>query len=343
MGGSSLAPEVDLRHRRRRADRARLVRPRRRSAPRWPTGSTAPWSSCPASPAARVETDSQRRAYEQAFRDAGHRPGRPPRGRDRPGSPLDEEAERGRLPASSPPTPTSAAATRALTAFGLVPSGLAGADIGRLLDEAAGIAAALADDDVDNPGLRLGALLGAASRAGADKVVLVDAETPIVGFGDWAEQLIAESTGKHGTGVLPVVVESTARAQLRPQHSRRGAGVDRQRLPVRRTCAPPPASASRVDAAARRAVAAVGARHRGRRPAARHQPVRPARRGERQGGRPRPARRRAATRPSPAFTDGGVEVHATDGLLRRRHRHRRRAAVDALLGTARPATAATSR
>ena len=55
-----------------------------------------------------------------------------------------------------------------------------------------------------------------ANEAGADKVVLADAETPIVGFGDWAEQLIAESTGKQGKGMLPVVVESTAATNFDP-------------------------------------------------------------------------------------------------------------------------------
>ena len=70
----------------------------------------------------------------------------------------------------------------ALTAFGLVPSGLAGADIGRLLDEAAGIADALAADDDDNPGLRLGAPSGWPTGRRRDKVVLVDGETPIVGL-----------------------------------------------------------------------------------------------------------------------------------------------------------------
>ncbi len=153
-----------------------------------------------------VETDSQRRAYEQAFDDAGLDP------RDRmvvvtdPGSPLDKSARDAGYRVFNA-DPGVGGRYSALTAFGLVPSGLAGADLGLLLDEAAAIAPALTADDPDNPGLRLGALLGLAATTGVDKVVLADAGSGIVGFGDWVEQLIAESTGKQGKGILPVVVE----------------------------------------------------------------------------------------------------------------------------------------
>ena len=60
----------------------------------------------------------------------------------------------------------------------------------------------------DNPAILLGAALAAAHNAGAEKVVLADSGSGLIGFGDWAEQLIAESTGKQGLGLLPVVVES---------------------------------------------------------------------------------------------------------------------------------------
>ena len=53
----------------------------------------------------------------------------------------------------------------------------------------------------------LAAALGAAHAAGAEKVVLADTGSDLVGFPDWAEQLIAESTGKQHVGLLPVVVE----------------------------------------------------------------------------------------------------------------------------------------
>jgi glucose-6-phosphate isomerase len=93
----------------------------------------------------------------------------------------------------------------ALTAFGLVPSALAGADIGRLLEEADSVSDLLAADDEANPGLRLGAAI-AGTEPLRNKLVLVDQGSGLSGFADWAEQLIAESTGKQGTGLLPVVV-----------------------------------------------------------------------------------------------------------------------------------------
>jgi glucose-6-phosphate isomerase len=151
-----------------------------------------------------VETDSQRRAYEQAFTDAGIDPvGRIVIVTD-PGSPLDQASrETGYRVVNA--DPDVGGRYSALTAFGLVPSGLAGADIGALLDEAEAVSDLLAEDDEANPGLRLGAAMAGTSPL-RNKLVLVDQGSGLVGFADWAEQLIAESTGKQGTGVLPVVV-----------------------------------------------------------------------------------------------------------------------------------------
>ena len=162
-----------------------------------------------------VETDSQRRAFEKAFGDAGIDPAERIVVVTDPGSPLEESAREAgyRVFLADPDV---GGRYSALTAFGLVPSGLAGADIGRLLDEAEEIRPALEEDSDDNPGLRLGAILGAANRAGADKLVLADAGSPFPGFGDWAEQLIAESTGKDGKGILPVVVESPGAPNFSP-------------------------------------------------------------------------------------------------------------------------------
>ena len=162
-----------------------------------------------------VETDSQRRAYEGAFRDARLDPADHIVVVTDPGSPLAKEAEQARYRVFEA-DPEVGGRYSALTAFGLVPSGLAGADVERLLDEAADLDAALSRDDEENPGLRFGALLGTAAGDGVDKVVLVDAGTPIVGFGDWVEQLIAESTGKDGKGILPVVVEGLDAPNLDP-------------------------------------------------------------------------------------------------------------------------------
>ncbi|HET7475438.1 MAG TPA: glucose-6-phosphate isomerase [Dermatophilaceae bacterium] len=152
-----------------------------------------------------VETDSQRRAYEAAFRDAGIDPAARIVIVTDPGSPLDKDARDAGYRVINA-DPNVGGRYSALTAFGLVPSGLAGADIERLLDEAESVTDLLAADDEANPGLRLGAAMGGTQPL-RDKLVIVDHGSGLVGFADWAEQLIAESTGKDGTGILPVVVQ----------------------------------------------------------------------------------------------------------------------------------------
>ena len=93
----------------------------------------------------------------------------------------------------------------ALSYFGLVPAALIGADVHTLLDSAEEMTCACAEcvPVADNPGLWLGALLGEAVRAGRDKLTLLMPDE-IAAFGAWLEQLIAESTGKQGTGIVPV-------------------------------------------------------------------------------------------------------------------------------------------
>ncbi len=151
-----------------------------------------------------VETDSQRRVFVQAFTDAGIDPTQRIVIVTDPGSPLDKDSRAGGFRVVNA-DPNVGGRYSALTAFGLVPSGLAGADIEALLDEAESVADLLAEDDEANPGLRLGAAM-AGTRPLRDKLAIVDRGSGIVGFADWAEQLIAESTGKRGTGILPVVV-----------------------------------------------------------------------------------------------------------------------------------------
>lgn len=96
----------------------------------------------------------------------------------------------------------------ALTDFGLVPAALAGADPVDLLESAAGMAAACGAGiaEVEHPGLWLGAFLGEAALAGKDKATFV-VPPALGGFGAWIEQLVAESTGKLGRGIVPVVDE----------------------------------------------------------------------------------------------------------------------------------------
>src|SRR5690606_24154768 len=155
-----------------------------------------------------LETDSQKRAFEAAFRAAGIDPIRRIVVVTDPGSPLDQAARADGYRVFNA-DPNVGGRYSALTAFGLVPSGLAGVDIAQLLDEADAASLSLAIDDTDNPGLVLGAVLGG-TRPLRDKIGIVADGTHIVGFGEWAEQLIAESTGKDGKGLLPIVLETDA-------------------------------------------------------------------------------------------------------------------------------------
>ena len=94
----------------------------------------------------------------------------------------------------------------ALSLFGLVPAVLAGADVDGLLASASGITEALRTAPAANPAARLAATMAAAVRAGRDKLTLVVPDD-LATFGLWLEQLLAESTGKDGTGIVPVVGE----------------------------------------------------------------------------------------------------------------------------------------
>lgn len=156
-----------------------------------------------------VETDSQRRAFVAAFERAGID------AKSRivvvtdPGSPFEELAKSEGYRAVVLADPDVGGRYSAFTAFGLVPSALAGVDVRALLDEAAAVLADLALDLSSNPALMLGAAL-AGTDPFRDKLAIDDQGGGLPGFGAWAEQLIAESTGKDGTGVLPVVAEPDA-------------------------------------------------------------------------------------------------------------------------------------
>ncbi len=94
----------------------------------------------------------------------------------------------------------------ALSHFGLVPGALVGVDITRVLQGAARMAALCGQEPVENPGAQLGAALGTLAKAGRDKLTFVTSGG-LVQFAAWAEQLIAESTGKEGLGIVPVTGE----------------------------------------------------------------------------------------------------------------------------------------
>ena len=98
----------------------------------------------------------------------------------------------------------------ALSFFGLVPAAIIGLDVEKLLDRAQTMQHACHDSasaGSENPGLDLGAIMGTLANMGRDKVTLV-LSPPIDTFGYWIEQLIAESTGKEGKGILPVESEA---------------------------------------------------------------------------------------------------------------------------------------
>jgi glucose-6-phosphate isomerase len=94
----------------------------------------------------------------------------------------------------------------ALTYVGLVPAALMGLDLRALLADAGAMAALCADNAASNPGLWLGAALGALASKGRDKLTLV-IEPRSATLGAWIEQLIAESTGKRGHGIVPVATD----------------------------------------------------------------------------------------------------------------------------------------
>jgi glucose-6-phosphate isomerase len=92
----------------------------------------------------------------------------------------------------------------ALTYVGLVPASLIGLDLDALLASASAMAGACREPDpASNPGVSLGLAIGTLAKGGRDKLTFL-ADPAIESFGSWVEQLIAESTGKHGTGIVPV-------------------------------------------------------------------------------------------------------------------------------------------
>ncbi|MDT5269171.1 MAG: transaldolase / glucose-6-phosphate isomerase, partial [Acidobacteriota bacterium] len=99
----------------------------------------------------------------------------------------------------------------ALSYFGMVPAALMGVDIKKLLDRAERVTHACSQvvPAGENPGARLGAIIGECAKAGRDKLTIV-ADPKVESFGLWVEQLIAESTGKESKGVVPVAGEPLA-------------------------------------------------------------------------------------------------------------------------------------
>ncbi len=127
-----------------------------------------------------------------------------------PGSALADLAGQYKFRATFLNDPTIGGRYSALSYFGLVPAALVGVDIETLLDRAMTMACNCegcnCPVDGDNAGGRLGVIMAELAKAGRDKITLITSPA-LASFGDWVEQLIAESTGKDGKGIVPVVGE----------------------------------------------------------------------------------------------------------------------------------------
>lgn len=127
-----------------------------------------------------------------------------------PGSPLAELADQYSFRASYLNDPDIGGRYSALSYFGLLPAVLMGVDAGSLLNHSFDMIKNCRNAGLSieggNPGVILGAVMGVLAEAGRDKLTIV-ASPRIASFGNWLEQLVAESTGKNGKGILPVVEE----------------------------------------------------------------------------------------------------------------------------------------
>ncbi len=219
MGGSSLAPEV-FASTFQRAGRPRLIvldstSPEQVRAVRARIDPARTIFLIASKSGSTLET----RTHERYFRaEAEAATGSPAAASKRfvaitdPGSPLDRLASEERFSKVFRNFPDIGGRYSALSYFGLVPAALCGADVAKLLSRARGAMAACGDDR-DNPGVELGAALGALARVGRDKLTIV-CSPAFASFGTWLEQLVAESTGKEGRGIVPVEGESLGGPQL---------------------------------------------------------------------------------------------------------------------------------
>ncbi len=125
-----------------------------------------------------------------------------------PGSSMEKVAQRDKFRHIFYGEPSIGGRYSVLSAFGLVPAAAAGFNVDKLVAAAQTMIRACGPDvaPADNPAVRLGLALGLAARMGRDKVTLL-ASPRFADFGAWAEQLIAESTGKNGKAIIPVDLE----------------------------------------------------------------------------------------------------------------------------------------
>ena len=125
------------------------------------------------------------------------------------GTPLAKQAQQRGYRRAFVNTPDVGGRYSALTYFGLAPAALAGIDVAGVLERARRMAEACGPEALpaQNPGVHLGAVMGELARRGRDKVTFIVSRS-VVTLGTWLEQLLAESTGKNGTGLLPVAGEA---------------------------------------------------------------------------------------------------------------------------------------
>lgn len=152
-----------------------------------------------------LETESQFYQFLEEFEQAGLLPSDHMVVVTDPSSALEKRARRSSIQVFHG-DPRVGGRYSALTAFGLVPSALAGADVAHLLAEAAAAADLLTRSDAANPAVQLGAAIAAVSDQKLGILAIDEGDHP--GLGDWIEQLVAESLGKNGKGTLPVVLRS---------------------------------------------------------------------------------------------------------------------------------------
>ena len=132
-----------------------------------------------------------------------------------PGSPLVDLATRHGFRETFLNDPNIGGRYSSLSLFGLIPAALLGIDVRKLLERAqkASIECAKYEPLRENPAVRLGSILAASAITGRDKLTSL-LPPPVASFASWLEQLIAESTGKEGTGILPVVGEPVASSEV---------------------------------------------------------------------------------------------------------------------------------
>jgi glucose-6-phosphate isomerase len=155
-----------------------------------------------------------------------------------PGSKMEQIARDERFRAIFPGIPSVGGRYSALSNFGLLPAALIGIDLGTLVGRARQMAQQCSLDGPGNSGLELGVVLGEAALAGKDKPTLI---TPVglSSFGTWLEQLVAESLGKQGKGIIPIDGEAMGQPEV--------YGRDRVFVQLRSSAAPDAAADALVD------------------------------------------------------------------------------------------------